>query len=190
MIRPLTEKDFEAAAAIVNDGWRATYAGYVSPALLDDRGCRERAARLERDFRSRRLEEYVWEEEGEVLALLSAGETADRDLPGAFELWRLYVAKKARGKGIGKRLLDFGERLAREKGRSQVVIWAFRRNTNALAFYQKHGYRPDKTIWLGEPYLAEGIRLVKGYPVPPGKGQSVRPVRRVGPLRKTGEMTA
>ena len=147
--------------AIVNDGWRDTYAGYVSPALLDDKGCWERAARLEEDFRSRRLEEYVWEEEGEVLALLSAGDTADRDLPGAFELWRLYVAKKARGRGIGGKLLDFGEGLAREKGRALLVIWAFRRNARALDLYQKHGCRPDKTMWLGEPYLAEGIRLVK-----------------------------
>ncbi len=161
MIRPLTERDFAAATAIVNDGWRATYAGYVSPALLDDKGCRERAAALEQDFRSRRLEEYVWEEDGEVLALLSAGDTGDQDRPGAFELWRLYVAEKAWGKGIGGRLLDFGEGLAREKGRTRVVIWAFRRNRGALAFYQKHGYRPDKTEQLGEPYMAEGVRLVK-----------------------------
>ena len=67
MIRPLRERDFEAVTAIVNDGWRATYAGYVAPALLEDTGCRERAAALEQDFRSHRLEEYVWEEEGAAL---------------------------------------------------------------------------------------------------------------------------
>ena len=135
MIRPLREEDYSAAVAIVNDGWRTVYGEYVNPALLSDTGCRERAAELERDFRSRRLEEHVWEEAGEVLALLSAGETGDRDKPGAFEIWRVYVAEKARGKGIGGKLLAFGERLAREKGRREVVVWAFRRNTAALAFW-------------------------------------------------------
>ena len=164
MIRPLREEDYSAAVAIVNDGWRAVYREYVDPALLSDTGCRERAAGLERDFRSRRLEEHVWEENGEVLALLSAGETGDRDKPGAFEIWRVYVAEKARGKGIGGKLLAFGERLAREKGRREVVVWAFRRNTAALAFYQSHGYRIDKTEDLGEPYMAQGTRLIKTLP--------------------------
>ena len=161
MIRPLREEDYSAAVAIVNDGWRTVYGEYVNPALLSDTGCRERAAELERDFRSRRLEEHVWEEAGEVLALLSAGDTADRDRPGAFEIWRVYVAKKAQGKGIGGKLLTYGEALAREKGRREVVIWAFRKNTAALAFYRSHGYCLDKTEQLGEPYMAEGVRLIK-----------------------------
>ena len=59
MIRPLREEDYSAAVAIVNDGWRTVYGEYVNPALLSDTGCRERAAELERDFRSRRLEEQV-----------------------------------------------------------------------------------------------------------------------------------
>ena len=41
------------------------------------------------------------------------------------------------------------------------MIWVFRRNTHALAFYQKHGYRMDKMEQLGEPYMAEGVRLIK-----------------------------
>ena len=57
-----------------------------------------------------------------------------------------------------------GERLAREKGRREVVVWAFRRNTAALAFYQSHGYRIDKTEDLGEPYMAQGTRLIKTLP--------------------------
>ena len=135
MIRPLREEDYSAAVAIVNDGWRTVYGEYVNPALLSDAGCRERAAELERDFRSRRLEEHVWEEAGEALA--------------------------KRGVAVRARLLAYGEALAREKGRREVVIWAFRKNTAALAFYRSHGYCLDKTEQLGEPYMAEGVRLIK-----------------------------
>lgn len=161
MIRPLTPADYNAVTAIVNDGWRSTYAGFVNPALLTEAGCRERALQLEQDFRSSRLEEYVWEEGGRVLGMLSCGDTADNDRPGAFELWRLYVAREARGRGIGGAMLAFGEALARKKGRREVVIWVFRENAAALAFYQSHGYRADRTRDLGEPYMARGARLIK-----------------------------
>lgn len=161
MIRPLQEEDFAAVIAIVNEAWRTTYAGYVSPALLDSAGCERRAAGLEQDFRARRLAEYVWEEEGRVLALLSMGDTADKDRPGAFEIWRVYVDREARGKGIGGRLLEFGEDLARKKGYKEVLIWAFRENAPAAAFYQSRGYRPDKEEYLGEPYCAWGSRFFK-----------------------------
>ena len=37
-------------------------------------------------------------------------------------------------------------------------------DTAALAFYQSHGYRIDKTEDLGEPYMAQGTRLIKTLP--------------------------
>lgn len=161
MIRPLTRRDYAAAIRIVNESWKAVYAGYVNPALLTDAGCRERAERLERDFDSRRLAEYVWEEDGQILALLSMGDTADRDRPGAFEIWRVYVDASVRGRGIGGQLLEFAEGYAQKHGYTQAVIWAFRENIRAAAFYRGRGYRPDKEEYLGEPYRAWGIRLRK-----------------------------
>lgn len=164
MIRPLEERDYPAVIAIVNESWKTTYAGYVNPALLDEPGCAARAERLERDFITRRLAEYVWAEdapEGRVLALLSMGDTADPDLPGVFEIWRIYVDPAARGRGIGGRLLAFAEGYAREQGYTRAVIWAFRENARAGAFYQSRGYRPDREEYLGEPYRAWGIRRLK-----------------------------
>ena len=132
--------------------------------MLFRSGCAERARSLKRDFAARRLEEYVWEEEGRVLGLLSIGDTADRDRPAALEIWRIYLAPAAQGRGIGGRLLAFGERRARELGRREILIWAFRENRRALAFYEKHGYQPDREEYLGPPYLTYGVRLIKAAP--------------------------
>ena len=164
MIRALTEADFDFAADLVNDSWRAVYGDYVNPDLLSAEGCAERARSLKRDFAARRLEEYVWEEEGRVLGLLSIGDTADRDRPAALEIWRIYLAPAAQGRGIGGRLLAFGERRARELGRREILIWAFRENRRALAFNGKHGYQPDREEYLGSPYLTYGVRLIKAAP--------------------------
>ena len=103
MIRPLREEDWDTVIAVVNEAWRTTYAGYVSPAMLDGAGCAER----------------------------------------------------------GRRLLDFAEQCARERGYARAVIWAFRENTRAAAFYQSRGYRADREEYMGEPYRAWGIRRIK-----------------------------
>ncbi len=160
-IRPLEAAGWSAAIEIVNGCWRSLYAGFVNPALLSGEGCREWATQLEREFRERRLEEYVWEGAGRILGLLSVGDTADPDRPGAFEIWRLYLAPEARGKGAGGLLLAHAEDLARQRGRRETLIWAFRENTGALRFYEKHGYQQDRAEYLGPPYLANGVRFLK-----------------------------
>lgn len=161
MIRPLEEKDIEMVCSIVNENWKNVYAGYINPLLLNEDGCAERIRHLKLDFTIHRLSEYVWEEENQVSAMLSIGDTADTDLTGAFEIWRIYVAAQFQKKGIGKLLLDFAEQQAKQQGYKKIVIWAFRDNYRAVSFYQKHGYCIDKEEYLGEPYLAIGIRLKK-----------------------------
>ncbi len=161
MIRPLEENDIEMVCSIVNDNWKHVYAGYVNPLLLDENGCAERARHLKSDFTTHRLSEYVWEEDHQVAAMLSIGDTADTDIPGAFEIWRIYVAAPFQKKGIGRSLLDFAEQQAKEQGRKKIVIWAFKGNYRAVSFYQKYGYCINKEEYLGVPYFAMGIRFVK-----------------------------
>lgn len=161
MIRVLNEADIDAVIQIVNENWKREYAAYVDPFLLTPDGCDARAAELRRDISSQRLSEYVWEEDGQVLALLSFGNTSDADKPGAFEVWRIYLAPSAQGKGLGSQLLAFAEDQAKQSGHHDIVIWAFQQNTRAVSFYQKHGYAVEKEAYLGSPYMTTGIRLVK-----------------------------
>lgn len=161
MIRPLVEQDYDTVIDIVNTNWKKTYSDYVSPLLLDEDGCKERAEELRHDFQSKRLSEYVWEEQGQVLALLSIGNTSDIDKKRAFEIWRVYVKPEAQGHNIGSQFLSFSEREAQKRGYQEIIIWAFQRNTNAISFYQKNGYVIDKNEYLGKPYLAFGTRLIK-----------------------------
>lgn len=92
MIRPLEERDIEIVCTIVNENWKNVYSGYINPMLLNADGCAERICRLKSDFSSHRLSEYVWEEQNQVSAMLSFGDTADTDVTEAFEIWRIYVA--------------------------------------------------------------------------------------------------
>ncbi len=161
MIRPLVESDFDAVIHLVNRNWTDVYAGYVNQDLLNDTGCYERGQQLREEFINHRLSEYVWEESGQILGLLSMGATADADKAGDFEVWRIYISTEAQGKGIGGRLLTFAEQIARANGYAEIILWAFSKNTRAIKFYQKYGYQVDKEKYLDAPYLTYGTRLLK-----------------------------
>lgn len=161
MIRPLAERDYDIAIDIINTNWKKAYSNYISPLLLNEEGCKERANELRHDFQSKRLSEYVWEEQGHVLALLSIGDTADTDKKGAFEIWRVYVEPGAQRHNIGSQCLAFSEQEAKKRGYQEVIIWTFQENTKAILFYQKNGYVIDKNEYLSKPYLTVGTRLIK-----------------------------
>lgn len=128
---------------------------------MNENGCKERAVKLMRDFQSKRLSEYVWEEQGQVLALLSIGDMADIDKKGSFEIWRIYVKRQAQGHNIGSQCLALAQQEAKKRGYQEIIIWAFQENTKAISFYQKNGYVIDKSEYLGKPYFTAGIRFIK-----------------------------
>lgn len=161
MIRLLKESDIDGVCQFVNEDWKSVYTGFVNEQLLSKQGCLERAERLKADFLSGRLTNYVYEYEGQPVALLSVGDTADKDKKGAFEVWRLYLLLAYQNKGIGSKLLKYAEEEAIKLGYSEMVIWAFKENEHAVSFYKKHGYKQDSSHYLGAPYFAYGIRLNK-----------------------------
>ena len=171
MLYSLTDDDFAAAIDIINKNWQLQYTDIVNPDLLSKSGLSERANNLKSDFINHRLKEYVWKESGQVLAILSIGDTSDIDRPRAFEIWRIYVEPMAQRKGIGRRLINFAETFAQNNGYQEIVIWAFRENKAALHFYQALGYYIDKEEYLDEPYQAYGVRLLKKI-----KNQANKPI--------------
>jgi GNAT superfamily N-acetyltransferase len=57
---------------------------------------------------------------------------------GAAELDGLFTAPGHWGKGVGRRLVEHAERLARQRGAVSLEVVA---NTRALGFYEKCGFR-------------------------------------------------
>lgn len=161
MIRRLIETDIAPICEMVNENWREVYVGDVAPQAIGEKGCAERSKNLAKDFGCTNLQHYVYEADGKAIALLSFGDTAEEDRSGAFEIWRLYLAKAYQGRGIGGELLCFAERHAKAEGYREAVIWAFQKNQRAIAFYQKFSYVVDKTEEMGPPYCTDAVRLYK-----------------------------
>ena len=82
--------------------------------------------------------------DGEVLAFLHARATTDyytQNVQG--HVADIVVADRARGSGIGTRLLEEAERWAREQGFQQLTIAVFERNARALELYERRGFQRE-----------------------------------------------
>ena len=95
---------------------------------------------------------------GDVLVTLLAidadgtplAHAALRDLGGEWEVKRLFVDSKARGRGLGRRIMSSLESRARDQGAKRVILQTGDRQPEAVALYGRTGY---KRIEIYEPYV-------------------------------------
>jgi GNAT superfamily N-acetyltransferase len=89
-----------------------------------------------------------------------AGGGVKRDEDGIAEIKRMYVAPGARGRGLGRQLLEALEEEARSLGYARIRLDTGARQPEARAMYERAGYHavddyngnPQATFW-GEKVL-------------------------------------
>ena len=91
----------------------------------------------------------VAERGGEVAGMVTVQlvvSTAEGALSGLLE--DMVVAPAARGRGIGRRLLEAAESWTRERGATRLQLLADRENGPALRFYERMGWRGTRLVCL------------------------------------------
>jgi ribosomal protein S18 acetylase RimI-like enzyme len=84
--------------------------------------------------------------------------------PGVWETYKavyvvsLFVKPEARGRGVGRLLMEQVRLLGREMGADRVVWFVWKRNAAATAFYQKLGAR----IFDGDHFMAWAVQQDPG----------------------------
>ena len=58
----------------------------------------------------------------------------------ALELERIYLTKAASGKGVGKQVMAFTEKFARERNKRVIWLKAMDSSHDAIRFYEQNGY--------------------------------------------------
>ena len=128
MIRPCTERDFEAIGEIINDGAEA-YRGIIP----DDRWTEPY---MSAEKLQAALEDGVvfwgWEEQGTLLGVMGLQQVRDVTL-----IRHAYVRTSCRRKGIGGHLLSHLRNLTS----GPVLIGTWADATWAIAFYEQHGFQ-------------------------------------------------
>lgn len=82
--------------------------------------------------------------QGDLAGYLKVNENeAQTDLreSGGLEIERIYLRKRFQGRGLGKVLLEKGLETAREKQKQYAWLGVWERNTKAIGFYERAGFR-------------------------------------------------
>jgi GNAT superfamily N-acetyltransferase len=168
VIRAATARDVPALARVQVRAWLHAYSGFLDPEEIAARPVevREPQWRAALDDPSNPAVTVVWDQDGVVAGFATTGPARDEDLDGAWgELYALYVDPPAQGAGLGARLLaDAHERLA-AAGRTHASLWTFAASDQAIAFYERFGWRRDGDAPPHpEHWAAPSVRLRRALP--------------------------
>ncbi len=80
---------------------------------------------------------------GRVAGFVMAGPARDDDAVGLGEVQAIYLDPGARGRGLGRALMDAAIEALVGAGFSTVVLWVLTANIAARRFYERAGFRLD-----------------------------------------------
>lgn len=78
-------------------------------------------------------------------------------------LSKIYVKSSRRGKGYGKKAVQFAEKLAKEKDLSKIVLTVNKNNVNSIKAYEKIGFKNVGSLIqdIGNGFVMDDYKMEK-----------------------------
>ena len=134
-IRPIEPGDNEALAKVIREALTEFGANKPGTVFFDPT-----TDALYELFQTPRSYYFVASVDNQVLG--GCGIFPTENLPdGTCELVKLYVAKEARGTGLGKHLMEKSMNWAKENGYTQVYLESMPELSKAVSIYEKVGFK-------------------------------------------------
>jgi GNAT superfamily N-acetyltransferase len=122
--------------------WQVAYRGHIPDPVLD--ALPESRERRLAQHLARRDTVWVAEEEGAIVGHAAIGPCRDDDQPsGTGEVYAIYLAPEAWGRGIGRELFTKAVDELRAAGFTRATLWVLETNARARHFYEAAGWRAD-----------------------------------------------
>ena len=145
--------------------WQAAYSHILDPGWLAALSVSDRTMRWQRVLSASESTNVVAKVGTEVLGFVSFGPCRDEGAPQSqAELWALYAAPEAWGRGVGRMLTEHALGELRAAGFRSTSLWVLTENHRGRSFYEALGFRADpgseKTFELGGRQVKE-LRYVR-----------------------------
>ena len=150
LVRNANYDDMKQAGRIMSVSFRTAFGDFVSRQTMDACAREDNCiALLEGIFR-----------EGKVHFLMgeNSGMLAWQQTENAAEIVAIHTLPESHGTGLGAAMLM---EALKQIGNQSVFLWAFKENTRARRFYEKHGFRADGSERVSEFDGAIEVRYVK-----------------------------
>lgn len=146
-IRPLTDADIDAVAALHVRAWRSGYAGIVDDDYLAGLDPAVFARRRREQPRPPGAQTLVAVDGDTVTGFASFGpyrvDSGTGHNPAIGELYAIYVDPDRWHAGTGRRLLAAARAGLTAAGFPSMRLWVFEDNARGRRFYQRAGLTPD-----------------------------------------------
>jgi ribosomal protein S18 acetylase RimI-like enzyme len=124
-IKQAKVEDAETLAKIHIESWQAAYLEIIPDEILLNLNKEKRATQFRSNIINQTEEIYLAEIDDEVVGLIGIGKSRDIDADEAGEIFGIYLSPKFWRKGIGRALINEGEKLLLAKGYSEIILWVW-----------------------------------------------------------------
>ena len=141
-IRKVQQGDANALAYIQTESWKAAFAGILDAETLAKCTNIDRAtAMYQRLLDENKGNGYLLSVDGNPHCIAYWDAARDVEFTGKAELICIHSLPDNWHKGYGSQMMDQVLKDIEEAGYSEVVLWVFRENHRARAFYEAKGFR-------------------------------------------------
>lgn len=151
-IVPMTHEEETKGKAYVHCmAWKEAYRGILSQEFLDGRTLEFSEERSLRAFRMG-MHTLLAKDGDKVIGFADYGPYRGDDLPGAGEVYAIYLLSSHYSQGIGAGLMNAA--LQAMPNCDTIAVWVLKDNERAIRFYERFGFRFDGTsqvLDLGSP---------------------------------------
>ena len=141
-IRKVKPGDESTLVYIQTESWKAAFAHILEPDVLaKNTDIHKSAAMYQRLLEGNIGNGYILSVNGKPHCLAFWNAARDADYEGKAELIAIHSLPDNWRKGYGSRMMDHILEEIRQSGFSEVVLWVFRDNLNARAFYEAKGFK-------------------------------------------------
>ena len=140
-IRKVKQGDADALAYIQTESWKTAFKGIIDDAMLEKCTNIDKA----RAMYQRLLDEnmgngYLLTVDNKPHCIAYWDKARDPELTGKAELICIHSLPNNWHKGFGSKMMDMVLEDIKSSGYSEVVLWVFRDNLRARAFYEANGF--------------------------------------------------
>ncbi len=142
VIRSAQAGDAAAIARVHVETWRHAYRDMLPAAYLAGLSVDQRRAMWQQAIETGHPTVYVAQDAAEGIAGFAAvAPSRDKTAAaGAYEIWAIYVAPAAWGRGIGRKLCEAARDLAQSHRAPFLSLWVIAANEPAKRFYATVGF--------------------------------------------------
>jgi GNAT superfamily N-acetyltransferase len=141
-IRLAVPVDAPDMAEVHMRSWDATYKGIMPDDFIREKNA-TRPELYKRVITDENKNTYVIQYNGKTVGIMCVAPPQDKELTDCCELHYIYLHPDYFRQGVGSQAMKFAYEIARNDGKTGMVLWVLEKNEGSIKFYEKCGFIAD-----------------------------------------------